>query len=303
MTAICNDNQERNAFMMQKKRRALILYATMTKNTEKVATWFKETFETYQWDVTMYRLKNNMDLTEMQPNVYFDDYDVVCLGSPIVAGYPLKIVSKLFSLGAHSGLEEQTTENVNKGGAFSIPPMPQADTADGAAQEPIKQNASDLTWRRSGNRGPYPGAIYFDQYKPLGIVFTTYGGGFYGSDECTATLEILKLYLQLNNVSVIGRFACCGKEFGPAGLKPGEKPMFNHAQDGTPMPIPDAEIYEMTDGTQFAGSYFFHARITEKPGPRDEAKAKALIGDIVEDYFCSFNGQRNMVGSQYISIS
>ena len=30
-----------------KQRRALILYATMTKNTEKVANWFQETFEYY----------------------------------------------------------------------------------------------------------------------------------------------------------------------------------------------------------------------------------------------------------------
>lgn len=237
----------------------------------------------------------------MQPNVYFDDYDVVCLGSPIVAGYPLKIVSKHFSLGAHSGLEEQTAANVEKGGSFSLPPMPPAG-GDGDAPKP-KQNASELIWRRSGNRGPYPGAIYFNQYKPLGIVFTTYGGGFYGSDEATATLEILKMYLQLNNVSVIGRFACCGKEFGPAGLGPGVKPMFNHDEEGNDLPISDAETYKMADGTEFAGSYFFHARMWDKPGPRDEAKAKALVADIVEDYFCSFNGERNMVGSQYISIS
>ena len=89
---------------MEKQRRALILYATMTKNTEKIAVWFQETFQAYQWDVTMLRLKNNMNIDEIQPQVYFDDYDVICLGSPIVAGYPLKIVSKLFSLGAHSGL-------------------------------------------------------------------------------------------------------------------------------------------------------------------------------------------------------
>lgn len=282
---------------MKKQRRALILYATMTKNTEKIAQWFKETFEEYKWEVTMYRLKNGMDLEAMQPHVYFDDYDVVCLGSPIVAGYPLKIVSKLFSLGAHSGLEEKTAANVESGAAtFQQPPMPPEPPAG-------PQKKEELQWRRSGNRGPYPGAIYLDQYKPLGVVFTTYGGGFYGSDECTATLEILKLFLQLNNVAVVGRFACCGKEFGPAGLGPGEKPAFNNAQDGTPMPIPDAAQYEKQDGTSFAGSYFFHGRMWDKPGPRDEAKAKALIGDLVEDYFCSFNGERNMVGSQYISIS
>lgn len=282
---------------MKKQRRALILYATMTHNTEKIANWFKETFQSYQWEVTMYRMKNNMDLDEMQPHVYFDDYDVVCLGSPIVAGYPLKIISKYFGLGTNTGLEEKTSANIEGGGAYQqeMQPAPEGD-AD-------KHRPKELQWRRSGNRGPYPGAIYFDQYKPLGIVFTTYGGGFYGSDECTATLEILKLFLQLNNVAVVGRFACCGKEFGPAGLQPGEKPMCNNAQDGTPMPIPDAEVYEKTDGTSITGSYFFHARMWDKPGPRDEAKAKALIGDLVEDYFCSFNGERNMVGSQYISIS
>ena len=67
----------------------------MTKNTEKIAVWFQETFQAYQWDVTMLRLKNNMNIDEIQPQVYFDDYDVICLGSPIVAGSPMKIVIKL----------------------------------------------------------------------------------------------------------------------------------------------------------------------------------------------------------------
>ncbi len=279
---------------MQKQRRALILYATMTKNTEKIAQAFRDTFEHYRWEVQMIRLKNTMNIDEVQPQVYFDDYDVICLGSPIVAGYPLKIVSKLFSLGAHSGLEEQTAATVEQGAKeFSAP-------AGSASPE---DRPKELVWRRSGNRGPYPGAIYQHQFKPLGIVFTTYGGGFYGSDECTATLEILKMFLQLNNVAVIGKFACCGKEFGPAGLKPGEKPMFNHAEDGSDLPIPEAEVYKTADGTEFPATYFFHARMWDKPCDRDLVKARALIADIVEDYFCTYNGQRNMVGSQYISIS
>ena len=293
-----------------KQRRALILYATMTKNTEKIAAWFKETFEAYQWDVKMIRLKNNMDLDAVQPDVYFDDYDVVCLGSPIVAGYPLKIISKLFSLGAHSGLEENTTANVEQGGSFQMP-GPVAPGVPGGPggpggpdempQQPMK--TADLEWRRSGNRGPFPGAIYQDQYKPLGIVFTTYGGGFYGSDECTATLEILKLFLQLNNVAVMGRFACCGKEFGPAGLEPGQKPMFYFNEDRTPAEIPETTTYQMADGSEFQATYFFHAKMWEKPSQRDKLKAQAFIADIVEDYFCTYNRERNMLGSQYISIS
>ena len=284
-----------------KQRRALILYATMTKNTEKIAEWFREMFEAYRWEVTMIRLKNNMDFDAVQPDVYFDDYDVACLGSPIVAGYPLKIVSKLFSLGAHSGLEENTTKNVEPGGSFQLP-GPGGPGGPGAApDQPMK--TADLEWRRSGNRGPFPGAIYKEQYQPLGIVFTTYGGGFYGSDECTATLEILKMFLQLNNVSVVGRFACCGKEFGPAGLQPGQKPMFYFNEDRTPAEVPETITYQMEDGSEFPASYFFHAKMWEKPSQRDKVKAQALIADFVEDYFCTYNGERNMVGSQYISIS
>lgn len=285
---------------MSKKRRALILYSTMTKNTEKIAFWFKETFESYNWEVTCYCLKNKMDFTEMQPNVYFDDYDVVCLGSPIVGGYPLKIVSKLFSLGAHSGLEEMTTNSVNSGAKhFETPKMPlPGEAADTGA---IKHD-DELNWRRS-KRGPFAGAIYQEQYMPLGIVFSTYGGGFYGSDECTATLEILKMFLQLNNVAVIGRFACCGKEFGPAGLLEGEKPSSFTTEEGEMLPVSDPEMYTMKDGTVVQGSYFFHYNNWLRPSSRDEAKAKALIGDIVEDYFMSYDGKRNKIGSQYISIS
>lgn len=283
---------------MSKKRRALILYATMTKNTEKIAGWFKETFEEYNWDVTMFRLKSGSDWEQMQPHVYFDDYDVVCLGSPIVAGYPLKVVSKVFSLGAHTGLEEQTLEAVDGGAqAFAVPDTG-AQKTGGKFKKPLDEGPS---WRR--NNGPYAGVLKYDDYKPLGIVFTTYGGGFYGSDEASATLEILKLYLNLNNVSVIGRFACCGREFGPAGLAPGEKPRMMPGDDGNVPEIQAPDIYTKKNGEECYGSYFFHHAMWDKPGPREEAKAKALVADIVEDYFMTFNGKRNTVGSQYISIS
>lgn len=43
------------------------------------------------------RLKKSNKWEELQDKLYFDDYDVVCLGSPIVAGYPLTIIDKLFS--------------------------------------------------------------------------------------------------------------------------------------------------------------------------------------------------------------
>ena len=65
----------------------------------------------------------------------------------------------------------------------------------------------------------------------------------------------------------------------------------------------DPVIYDMPDGTQAQGSFFFHYAMWDKPSPRDEMKAKALIADFVEDYFLTNDGERRPYGSEYISIS
>lgn len=278
------------------KRRALIIYATMTKNTERVANWFREQLEYYFWDVTMFRLVKSADWAAMQDQLYFDDYDLVLLGSPIVAGFPLTIVNKVLSLGAGGALEENVNKQVDAGKGF----QPGADVM-GGGPEGVSGAAGEnhppmaVRWRR--HTASYPGGPCRDSYHPYGIVFTTYGGGFYGPAEATATLDTLKMYLDLNDVQTVGKFACCGREFGPAGLKPGEKP---HTMDGRVMP--DAKVYQTKDGP-LQSSYFFHAQGWNKPCPRDEMKAKALIADIVEDIFCTYDGVRYDCISEYVSIS
>ena len=102
------------------KRRALILYATMTKNTERIAFSMKDGFEACGWECNCYRLKKSNKWAEIQDNLYFEDYDVVCLGSPIVAGYPLTIINKLFSLGAGGELENNVQKMVDAGGGFKM---------------------------------------------------------------------------------------------------------------------------------------------------------------------------------------
>ena len=275
-----------------KQRRALILYATMTKNTEKIATWFKETFEYYNWDVTFVKLVAPAKMQELQDKLYFDDYDVVALGSPIVGGMPLQSVIKNMSMGGGGALEKevQTKLDENKGSAA-------------AAAAPARPG---VLWRR--NEAPYAGVLRRGDSRPLGIVFCTYGGGFYGSGECMATLETLKLYLTCNNVDVVGKFACAGKETGPAGFALGEKPpaVFIPGPKGKDMPkadVPDAIDYEFADGHTQKGSYFFHYDMESKPGPREEAKARAFAADFIEDFFMTYDGVRNIAISEILSIS
>ncbi len=273
-----------------KQRRALVLYATMTRNTEKIATWFKDTLEYYNWDVTFFRIAANANWGAIREKLYFDDYDLICLGSPIVAGAPLQPIMKAFSLGGGGALEKQVQDSLDTNEIDSAAP-------------PAKPGA---TWRR--NPAPYPGVLNRKDHRPIGVVFCTYGGGFYGSNECLATLETLKLYLGINSVDVIGKFACGGKETGPAGYPLGKKPKAEFKPGVASKELTDADVcapvvYEMKDGTKLPGSYFFHFNLEEKPGAREKAKAEAFISDLIEDYFMTYNGERNLVCSQIISIS
>ena len=284
-----------------KRLRALILYATMTKNTEKIAVAMKETFEYYRWEVTLFRMTmKKEDWAGRQDDLYFDDYDVICLGSPIVAGYPITVVNKVFSLGAGGELEKNVQKQVNAGDGFKMNsetmkgPAASLDEKGGPGAPPPKTIGAQ--WRR--RQCPYPGGPSADNYQPVGVVFTTYGGGFYGSNECRTTLAALKQFLEMNNVSVIGQFACCGKEFGPGGLAEHEKPRMI-----VPGEMPDAVEYETADGKKITGSYFYHARMWDHPLDRDIQKARFLVSDIVEDVFLTYNGKRSQVCSEYISIS
>jgi hypothetical protein len=288
------------------KRRALILYATMTKNTERIALAMKESFEYYNWECNCIRLKKSNKWEELQDQLYFDDYDVVALGSPIVAGYPLTIINKLFSLGAGGELENNVQKMVDAGTGFRMNhdtmkgPHPEGQELPGGPGGPESTpgdapGSGGPVWRRRSCS--YPGGPVRDNYQPLGIVFTTYGGGFYGSGESKATLSALKLFLELQNVSVIGTFACCGKEFGPAGVEEGQKPGVMG-----PGSVPDPLYYETKEG-KVQGSYFFHNQMWGHPNDRDILKAKFLVADLVEDYFLTFDGQRGFVHSEYISMS
>lgn len=291
---------------IEMKGRALILYCSITRNTEKIGLWFKETFEHYGMEVTMVKVTNTTKWEEYAGKIYLEDYDVVCLGSPIIGGAPMKAVFKHFSAGANSALEDGVAKNAQKGLAFN------AGGAGGPVGADVK-GAPHPGPGGPGGGGPPPGMISWHRpeydsgfitwpggpvpkglYKPVGITFTTYGGGFSGSDECLPVLELLRLYLESMNVKVIGKFACCGKEFGPAGLDDGE----------TPRQVSDPPVYyKDADGNYHAGSFFFHAHSNSKPGPREEAKAKAFIADIVEDHFYTSDGKRRALSSQYISMS
>lgn len=67
--------------------KSLIVYTSLTNNTHQVAEVFAETFSAYHIEPTMARLQPKYkggDIAEYYP----EDYDFLCLGSPIIAALP-----------------------------------------------------------------------------------------------------------------------------------------------------------------------------------------------------------------------
>ena len=74
------------------KKKGLILYASVTGNTEKVAKAFGKAFENCGWSYDLVKITAKTSFKK--DPVYFDDYDFVCLGSPIMAGLPSTLIGK-----------------------------------------------------------------------------------------------------------------------------------------------------------------------------------------------------------------
>ena len=73
---------------MSKTKRSLILYQTMTSNTEKVALRFKKVFEKKGWVCDIFKVDKNMDAQNLPFD--FQDYDFMCAGSGVYAALPGK---------------------------------------------------------------------------------------------------------------------------------------------------------------------------------------------------------------------
>ena len=71
---------------MSKIKKGLILYQTMTGNTEKVALRFKKAFEKKGWQCDMFKVDKDMDVDNLPFD--FEEYDFMCAGSGVYKALP-----------------------------------------------------------------------------------------------------------------------------------------------------------------------------------------------------------------------
>ena len=66
---------------MSKTKKALIMYQSMTGNTEKIVLRFKKVFEKYGWECDLFKVDKNTDV--YNPSIDFEKYDFLCAGSGV----------------------------------------------------------------------------------------------------------------------------------------------------------------------------------------------------------------------------
>ena len=163
-------------------RKSLVVYASHTGNTEKIALRFRKVFEEKGWECDCVKAVKNMT------PVSFDGYDLVCVGSPVLAAVPAKEIGYVF-MGGGDFSEDRP------GG----PPM----TGSPPGGPPVQGRPPfSLSWRQDPAK-----------YKK-GIVFVTYTGSRRGPAEAMPSLSLLELQMEDKGYRCIGKLACPGKHAG-----------------------------------------------------------------------------------------
>lgn len=288
---------------------ALILYSSITGNTDQVAQTFRKALEKYNFKVTMARIGKHDFIAEP---TYFDDYDLVCLGSPILAALPHQQLINALGLYAKPGQPQ-----------FTRPP--QGFSQDKTMME--NQESMDID----------PAEIFAKKEIPnkKGVIFTTYGGYIYGPPEATATLELERCYLETKGCKVIGEFSCPGREvFHNAvdtvamvlnigvnessqllqdykdnprdpqfdGLTEKQREIMDRcANDKRHWPF---ETMRHVDALgDIPGSVFWHYDLMNRPSQRDLTKAQIFMEEIIEDYFMTISGKSRPPFAVYKCLS
>lgn len=303
-----------------KKRKAVVLYGSLTGNTEMVGRAMAEVLEEYGFETRCAKLTAGKDWS--QDPVYFKDYDIVVLGSLIVAGLPYKEVYQLLGLQGNRNIMGLKMDR-------EAPPDPESNPMGRLSLHSGIPGivAPSVATGSPGAKGDNLPTIY-------GVVYATYGGSGVGPPECYGTLEVMEELLRVNGVRTVGKFACPGKEMRHEAVNGIAKELNINIADAMAMIQrftldPEAEEfrkmlpehvttirkylgfqddYSMLEGNDplgigKPGSTFWHYDSGKRPSQRDLTKAKIFMAEIIEDYFLTTTGDPRPPYAMYTCIS
>jgi hypothetical protein len=326
---------------MMLKRKALVIFGSITGNTKEIAQEFVKVCESYGFQTDLVKVDPHRDW-DKDP-VFVTDYDLVCLGAPIIAGLPYKEVSMLMGLQGKNQLykNRKIWEHVMKLKAEGKPVRPGEGekTVPGGIQGVHYGTGIEGVVCPSTGTGT-PGSKNEPNQKTIyGIAFSTYGGSGVGPEECYGTLEILTEFLRVNGARCVGKFACPGKELRHNSVDALASILKMNIDESQELmqrfkDHPDSEEFKkfslaqmdtlkkmasVKDENSFGddpmmvdndpmgigkpGSVCWHYDFQHRPSARDITKANIFLSEVIEDYFLTFTGDPRPPYSVYTSIS
>ena len=168
-------------------KKCLVIYASLTGNTEKVALRMKATFEKHGWRCDTFKLDRKTDIHRLPFD--FGGYDFACVGSGVIMHQPYNEV--LLPIRAMSGADPRVAHRA-RGEEITY------------LKEPVRE------FDRKKGEGPRHGRIRLGGAKKA-AVFVTYSGYDLGPKEAEPSLALLALEIEHRGFQCIGRFACPGK--------------------------------------------------------------------------------------------
>ena len=156
-------------------KRSLIMYASRTNNTTKVAERFKSTLERNGWQCDIFKIQQKGDPMAF-PYYNFKDYDLICLGSGINMHVPYEELFEVIRVPRYHGVP--------------------------GVKELVKG---------TGGQGPLHEKIVLSPDFPKCISFVTFGGMEFGPWEAQPALDLINVEMAHNRVTPVGTFCCPGR--------------------------------------------------------------------------------------------
>jgi len=224
-------------------RKSLILYSSLTGNTEKIALRMKKVFTDRGWECDTYKVDRKTDYRNPPFNI--EDYDFLCAGSYVLLELPAEELVNFMCknpLSGHCGQptrEELARQRLTRNSPNYLPP----------AEKPLRESPQRVI-----------GKIRLGAKK--GCVFATYGGMHLGPKEAKPALALLESEIEHLGFECAGQFACPGamKGHGPAPKK-GENVEEKPKEEGKP----------------------YHSDLSERPNERDFLRAEFFIENILDE--------------------
>lgn len=180
-------------------KRCLIIYGSLSGNTEKVALRFKSTFEKYGWECDSFKLDRKTDMNRLP--FKFKDYDFACVGSGLILHEPYNEVliplrKEIFKVDPRIFMKSRGEEITYIKEPVPDRPMPPPEPSEGD-----DENKGQSMHRK----------IVFGADSKKAVVFITYSGYDFGPKEAEPALALLALEIEHLEFECIGRFCCPGK--------------------------------------------------------------------------------------------